>query len=140
MTDLNHPAVRMGVGVGHPLPPLLTTGADVRLVALGASLLPTYVEVIALVRTQMLRCLSGGLWALDHHGFEGVRQQPHVVAVGGRDDDGNRHPMPFRQDTALGAPFATVRGIGPRGLPPNGALVIAPSMLCQVHSSPARSS
>jgi hypothetical protein len=30
--------------------------------------------------------------------------------------------------------------MGARGLPPKGALVIAPSTLCQVHSSPLRSS
>lgn len=140
MTDLHDPAPRVGVRMHVALTLLLAAAADMRLVAVLPSLSPADVVVIALVGAQMLQRLRRGLRALHDHGLQRLGQQPHVIAVRWGDHDGDRDPAALGQDAALGPPFATVRGIGPRRLPPNGALVIAPSMLCQVHSSPAKSS
>lgn len=140
MTDLDDPAVGACIRMGGPLAVFLAAGANVRDVALRRRLLAADREVIPLVGAQMLRRLGRGHGTFHHGGLQGLSQQLHIIAVGWGDDDGDRQPVPFGQDTPFRAALATIRGIGPRRRPPKGALVIAPSMLCQVHSSPARSS
>ena len=140
MTYLDDPAVRVRVRMGDLLTMLLAARADVWEVAMVRRLLAADREVIAFVGTQMLRRLGCGHGTFHDGGLQRLGQQLHIVAVGWGNDDGDRQPVAFGQDTALRAELATIRGIGPRRRPPNGALVIAPSMLCQVHSNPARSS
>src|SRR5919108_1716591 len=103
-------------------------------------LLPTGFVVITLVQTHMVERFRRGLRPLQHRSIQGGRQQFHVVAIGPRPDHRNGNALPLRQHTALGPALAPVRGIGTRGLAPKGALVIAPSTRCQIHSSPFSSS
>lgn len=119
---------------------LFSPRSNVRDIATGRHCLPCHGIIIALICTQMLRGRGGRLWALDHDGIQRVCEQLHIGAIGARHHHGNGKAVPFSQQTALGAPLATVRGIGAGRRPPKGALVMAPSILCQVHSRPWRSS
>jgi hypothetical protein len=118
----------------------LASRPDMRDILLPRRFLAAFGVVIALVGTQMLGGLFSGLRPLNHHRFKRRSQQLHVVAIGPSYHDGNRNPLGIGQHAAFGPLLATVRGIGARGFPPKGALVMAPSTLCQVHSSPLRSS
>jgi hypothetical protein len=103
-------------------------------------LLATRVVIIALVQAQMLGRFRRGLRPRSYDSVERVSQQLHIVPIGARHDHRHGNPLPLSQHTTLRALLATVRGVGARGLPSNGALVIAPSTLCQVHSNPLRAS
>lgn len=136
MTHLHDPAAGPGVRVLSFLALLLTARPDVRLVAVRLGCLPALRIVVPLVCTQMVRLFVAGLWPSDHDRFKGICQELHIIPIRSGNHDRDREAMAFGQDAALGAAFATVRRVRPRGFLAKGALVIAPSMLCQVHSSP----
>jgi hypothetical protein len=140
MTYLYHPTPRLIARNPGLFPLVFPSGTDVGDVALPLCCLATGWVVIALVSTQVLGCLRKRFWSLHHYYFPSIGQQLHVMAVGPSNYHGQRDALTFGQQAPLSALLATVRGIGPSLLPPKGALVIAPSMLCQVHSKPTRSS
>src|SRR5919108_2832785 len=136
MADLAPPPASM-VARDRPLLPLFfPPGPNVWDVIMLCSDLATLVIIIALVQTYMLRRLRRGLRPLHYDSVQGLSQQLHVVPIGPCHHARQGNALPLRQHATLCPALATVRGMGARGLPPNGALVIAPSTLCQVHSSP----
>lgn len=130
----------MIVGVIPLLLLFLTPGTDMGKISTPRRFLVNGNKVKGLITTEMLRRLFGGSRTFCNDGVQGLSEQLHVVLIGSRHNDRQGYPMPFRQDAPFGPLLATVRGIGARGLPPKGALFIAPSMLCHVHSSPCNSS
>ena len=140
MTNLHDPAPRAVIRMLLLLLPFLAARSDMGDVAPLLGLLPTVGKVVALIATQVLRLVRGRRWSFDHDRIERIREQLHIIPVRSGDHERDGNAFAFGQHAALGAGLATVRGIGPRGLAPKGAFTIAPSMLCQVHSSPWRSS
>jgi hypothetical protein len=118
----------------------LPSGANMREIVVALGRLVTRVVIIAFVRTEMLGRFRGGCWPHHDDGVQGPGQQLHIMPMGSRHHYSNGDALAVGQQTALRPTLATVRGIGARGFPPKGALVIAPSTLCQVHSRPFRSS
>jgi hypothetical protein len=140
LTQLDDPAPWMVAGEFPLLPLFLPSGPNMRDVIMLLGDLATRIIIMALVQTHMLRRFLRGLWPLHYDRVQGIRQQLHVVPIGSCHDHRKGNALPLRQHTALRPALATVRGIGARGLCPKGALVMAPSTLCQVHSNPLRSS
>ena len=140
MADFHDPAARTELRVCLLLSLLLPSRPDMWLVAMVFGHLATLWEVVPLVRTQMLWLLLGRLRSVDHDRFERLRQELHIVPIRSGDHEGDRDALALSQDAAFGTALATVRRVRARGFLAKGALVIAPSMLCQVHSSPWRSS
>ena len=140
MTDFHPSAPRPVPGYLLLCLPFLASGPDMRDVVMLSGFLATLVIIVALICTQMLRGCVGRLRSHHHYRLQGISQEFHVMAIGSSDHHRKGNALALGQQTALRPFLATVRGMGARGLPPKGALVIAPSTLCQVHSSPLRSS
>src|SRR4029450_12563248 len=100
--------------------------------------LATVLIIIALVQTHMLRRFFRGLWPLHYDRLQGISQAPSCRA------DWTLPRPPQGECLALASVHCASSHpchgpwVGTRGLSPRGALVIAPSTLCQVHSNPLR--
>jgi hypothetical protein len=112
---------------------------NVRLDATRACFLLWFAVVVALVETDVL----GTPWSArsaDIHGVEGRTHHVHVVDVGACQRDGQWHALTIYENVAFGAELCAIGRIGPRELPPFGALTLALSRDAQSHSMPTLSS
>ena len=126
---------------GSPAAPAVPRpGSEWGDVASALHLVPTGVVVIALVPTPMVGRFLRGRRPLQPRSVHGGREPFPGVAIGPRHHHRDGHAVPRGQHTARGPARATVRGIGARGLSPQGAWGMAPSTRCQVHSRPFSSS
>ena len=98
------------------------------------------VVILSFVQTHSLWMGLGGLGTLDDDAFDGRGHPFPSMAVRPLDHRANRHAMSLRQHAAFDAPLPRSVGLGPVFSPPNGALVIAPSIESQSHSIPQLSS
>src|ERR671936_721715 len=140
MTNLHDPPPRPVARDLTLFPLFLPSGSNMRDIVVAFGLLVTGLVIIAFVRTEMLGRFLGGFWPHHDDGVQGAGQQLHIMPIGSRHRYSHGDSLAVGQQTALRPALATVRGIGARGFPPKGALVVAPSTLCQVHSRPFRSS
>lgn len=132
MSALDHPAV--------PPEPIVALDAP----AGDAILDPSAFEmsmasrvVVALVRMQLLGP-SARPASLATHRRQGVYQfikHHRIVTVGAGDTEDQRNALTVRDDVALAAELASVRGVGPRVWAPRGLGTLAPSMLTRLKSS-----
>jgi hypothetical protein len=96
--------------------------------------------VIALIQAQVLRRIVRRLRPIHNDRLNGLSQQLAVVDVGTGHNHAQRPPVGLDDQTALGAVFRTIRGVGTDMVPPKRALPIAPSALCHRQSTPSNSS
>jgi hypothetical protein len=122
---------------------LLATGTDVGAPAEGLHQLTHLGVVVALVQaevgTLVIVVRLGRGWC-DGHAVEGLLQHLEVVAIGASNREAYGDSPGVGDDAAFGPGLAPVRRIGPRGAPPKGALVMAPSIASQLQSIPSASS
>ena len=94
------------------------TGADVGRVAQVGQQFAHLFRSVACIQAQPLLPASrpvglSGRFGLGRHARQGARYQLHVVAVGPVKDQPHRDAPGLRQQAALDAAFAAVRGVGP---------------------------
>lgn len=93
--------------------------------------------VISLVRMQLAGPAAWPAWLATHR-WQGVNQRiedHRIVTVGASDTEHQRDALAVRDEVALAAKFASVRGIGARVRAPRGLATLAPSMLTRLKSS-----
>ncbi len=94
-------------------------------------------KVVALVQAQMLRP-SWSPRGSEHDRVEHVGHHPLVVHVGSRDQHGQGHATPIREDVAFHPEFRAIRRVRTRGAPPLGAVAMALSRDAKSHLMPRR--
>ena len=138
------------IGTLHDPPPWLfsangpgkggfAASPNVRLDATGARFLLWFPVVVALVEAEVLGTPRSARSA-NVHGVQGLTHHVHVVDVGAGQRDGQRDALTIYENVAFGAEFSAIGRIGPRELPPLGALTLALSRDAQSHSIPTLSS
>ena len=68
-------------------------------------------------------------------GVDQLLEDHRIVAIGPGDAEDQRDALAVRDEVALAAELAPVRGVGPRVRPPRGLGTLAPSMLTRLKSS-----
>jgi hypothetical protein len=97
------------------------------------------VVVIALVETEILRS-TGSARCGNDHGVERLVDHPLVVDIRAAQRNRDRDTAAVGQDVAFRSELSAIGRIGPRKVPPLGALMEALSSEAQVQSMPRCSS
>lgn len=137
---LDHPAPGTAAGVAVLVFAFVCARADVRREAERLDPFAYGRRVVALVQTEVLGVLVGGLGPLDRDRGDRLLDQLLVVAVRGRGGDPERDPLRIAENRFLRPLLALSVGLGPVCSPPSGALPIAPSSANHSQSIPLSSS
>ena len=132
VSALNHPAV-----ASESVIALNTSAGNTILDNAALKVRAAAGEVVALVRMQLGGPSARPAW-LAAHGRQGVYQllEDHrIMAVGSGDAEHQRDALAVRDDVALAAEFAPVRGVGPCVRAPRGLGTLAPSIQTRLKSS-----
>src|SRR5215210_128563 len=119
---------------------LFSDASDMRLVVVALYHFPSRLFIVALVQTQMLRSLLGGLGTLHHDGLQRGFEQLEVGYVRPGYYHRKRSSVGLNQKGALHPILTSISGIGTYEVPPKRALPIAPSAACHSKSTPPSSS
>ena len=141
MASLYNPSACPMIRIRDFFSPFLATGSDMWFIASPLYRLASFFTVISLICTQMLGFFQCWIRTVSNYMVQNRLHLSDVMTVGSGDDDGERGTSAVHQEVALG-PFFFPRSVGflPTDSCARGALVIAPSMLCQSQAIPFNSS
>src|SRR5215208_253439 len=139
-SSLHHPAPRRIALLSGRVLLLLADLADMRRVAVTFDHFPSRQFVVALVQTQVLGDLLGGLRALDHNGLESGLQELEIRHVRSGHNHRKRAAVGLDKYRAFDSVLGPISGVRAYEVPPKRALPIAPSAACHSKSTPPSSS
>src|SRR6185503_9943697 len=134
MRALHYPSSGFKADVPFDRLGFFATSPDVGREAKLPQRLAHFLIVIPFVQTQALRALLGRAWAFHHQTVHGLFDQLHIMPIGARDHQTDRHSVGFGQQAAFDATLGAVGGIGARFFPPRAALSSSPHP-CSASSS-----
>ena len=149
MGTFHHPTPRLETGLPFDGLRLFASTADVGseseplqgMAHLGKVVAPVSGTGQALVKAHPQGMGWAGCWPLHWQAVHRGPHRFHVMAVGSLHRQSHRNARCFGQQATLDASLSPVRGVGAGFFPPpRGDLVMAPSMLTQLQSSPFSSS
>lgn len=132
VSALDHPAV-----APEPIIALDALAGDAILDASALEMSTASRVVVTLVRVQFLGppARPASLATYRRQGVDQFLEDHGIVTVGPGDAEDQRDALAVRDEVALAAEFAPVRGVGPRVRAPRGLGTLAPSMLTRLKSS-----
>lgn len=128
----DHPAM-----APQPIIALNSSAGDPNLDASAPEMLPAACEVVALVRMQLGRPAARPAALAPHigQGIDQLLEDHRVVPVGAGHAEHQRDALAVRDEVALAAQLASVRGVGARVRAPRGLATLAASRLARLKSS-----